>query len=162
MKKIICALLILIMLCSCSSSKNIRVVNRNLEYNAHIFYFGKEYKMHCSINETLAEYRVVEGQIKGFGAKVDENGIKVCYANLEKEIKGESNSVFSVMYDITLFFDTEGYKTENDGGNYYVDGQTDFGKFRYILSPSGLPISINFENGDFSADFYDVNLKKVE
>lgn len=160
MKKIICALLSLVLLCSCSSDKNVRVVNRDLSYKAHIFYFGKEYNILCNIGEDYAQYTVEDGQIKGFCVKVSKNGTMAQFENLEKSIKSENKSVFSLLYDITEFFDKEDYKTQNDGGNCFVDGEIDFGKFRYFYTPSGLPISINFENGDFSAQFYDITLKK--
>ncbi len=162
MKKIICALLSLVLLCSCSSEKNVRVINRNLSYKAHIFYFDKEYDIFCNVSEQGAEYSVIDGQIKGFKATVNKEGIKVGFGNLEKDTKNKSMSVFSVLYDITEFFDTDEYKTERDGGNYFVDGEMDFGKFRYLLTPAGLPISVRSENGKFSAQFYDIALKKVK
>ncbi len=162
MKKIICALLSLVLLCSCSLEKNVRVVNRGLSYKAHIFYFDKEYHILCDVSQQGAEYSVIDGQIKGFGEKADKNGIKVYLGTLEKEIKSKNTSVFELLYDITEFFDTEDYKTENDGGNYFVDVKTDFGKYRYLLTPAGLPISIKDENGNFSAEFYDIALKKVK
>ncbi len=160
MKKIICALLSLVLLCSCSSGKNVRAVNRDLSYKAHIFYFGKEYNILCNIDENHAEYTIEDGQIKGLCVKVSKDGIMAEFNNLEKSIQRGNTSVFSVLYDITEFFDSQDYKTQNDGGNCFVDGQIDFGKFRYFYTPSGLPISINFENGNFSAQFYDIVLEK--
>ena len=162
MKKIICALLILVLLCSCSSERNVKVVNRNLSYKAHIFYFGKEIEVICDIGENSAEYAVADGQIKGFTAKVNIDGIKVSFEGLEKDINSENLSVFSILYDVTSFFDGQEYKIQNDGGNYCIDGEIDLGKFRYCYTPSGLPISINFENGVFSANFYDITLKRVK
>lgn len=162
MKKIICALLSLVLLCSCSFKENVRVVNRGLSYKAHIFCLDKEYNILCNVSEQGAEYSVIDGQIKGLKATVNKEGIKVSFENLEKDIKSRNMSVFSVLYDITEFFDRDDYKTERNGGNYVAEGETYFGKFRYLLTPSGLPISVNFEKGDFSAQFYDVTLKKAK
>ncbi len=162
MKKIICALLSLVLLCSCSSGSNVKVENRNLSYKAHIFYFGKQLEIFCKINENSAEYEVLDGNIKGFGATVKNNQVTVKLDGMTKKVADENASVFSILYAVTSFFDTQGYKTESDNGNYCVDGQIDFGKFRYFFTQAGLPISVNFENEDFFANFYDVTLEKVE
>ena len=162
MKKIICALLSLVLLCSCSSAGNVKVVNRNISYKAHIFYFGKEIDLFCNIKENCAEYTVINGMADGFTAIVDGDGIKVGIEGLEKEMKTQDSAVFSVLYGVTSFFDGQNYKLNNDGGNFFLDGETSFGKFRYSLTPAGLPISLEFENGDFSAKFYDITLKKTK
>jgi hypothetical protein len=153
-------MLCLVLLCSCSSGGNVKVVNRNLSYKAHIFYFGKEIKLSCVISDNGAEYRVVDGQIKDFTVKINDSGTKVVFENLEKDIKTKNESVYSVLYDVTCFFDGEDYEIKNDDGNYRLYGETDFGKFTYFLTPAGLPLSVEFENGDFSANFYDISIEK--
>ena len=159
MKKIICALLSLVLLCSCSSHKNVRVVNRGLSYKAHIFYYDKEYELLCDVYEDGAKYLCTSGKIEGFGAEVTKNGMTVYYSDMKKEIKTDG-SVFSVLYMLTKFFDGDAYSSQEDGGNYYVDGQTTYGKFRYYFTPAGLPLSVTFENGDFSAEFSYITLQK--
>ena len=160
MKKIICAMLCLVLLCSCSSGGNVKVVNRNLSYKAHIFYFGKEIKLSCVISDNGAEYKVVDGQIKDFTVKINDSGTKVVFENLEKDIKTKNESVYSVLYGVTTYFDKTDYELKKDDGNYKVDGEISFGKFHYFLTPAGLPLSVEFENGDFSANFYDISIEK--
>ncbi len=160
MKKIICALICVLTLCSCSSFKDVRVVNKGIDFKAHIFYLSKEYFLSVSMeNDGTACFTVTEDKLNSFNVCICNNKVTFCCNGIEceQDVSAVKNSVYTVVYTVFAYFDQYDYKAEKRDGNYFVKGDTSLFDFELLVSPAGLPISA--EGEDFSANFYDVTLK---
>ena len=62
MKKIICACVCCLLLCSCGkSAAQVKVITKGIAYTAHIFYYDKEYECKAVIdNNGKAEFLITK------------------------------------------------------------------------------------------------------
>ena len=161
MKKFICAFLCVIFLCSCSSKTSVSVVNRNISYRAHIFYYGEEFTCLVSVDNTgRAEYTLSGGALDGFTVCFYENS--VTYSYLEKDSPNAYSfcgDMLSALYEMNEYFNNE-YRVKEKDGEYKVSGYTLIGDFEICVSPTGLPLWANLDGEEFYVEFYDVALKK--
>ncbi len=163
MKKIICALLSLILLCSCSFRENVQVVNKGLSFKAHIFYSEQEYICSGEISEDMKlTFTVAEGILSGFTAVYIGETVSLSYEGkeCEQEYSLFARSLFTPIAEMFRFFESNEYSVEEDDNRYTSIGKTATGQFTLCVSPTGLPISAEFHSSDFSVEFYDVSVKK--
>lgn len=163
MKKFICVFLSLVLLCSCSSGTDVQVVNRGLNFKAHIFYLSEEYVCSVSIDgDGTATFKTEEGILSGFIAVCQGEKVRLSYEGKESELDNSlfSGSVFVPIAEMFSYFNSNTCGIEEEDNNYFVKGETSAGQFTLFVSPAGLPIRANIDDPDFSVDFYDVSVQK--
>ena len=163
MKKIICALLSLILLCSCSAKEKVQVINKGLSFKAHIFCSSGEYICACKISEDMKmTFTVVKGRLLGFTAVY--TGDKVSLSYEEKEYEQDTSHfaglLFTPISEMFRYFENNQYSVEEEDDIYTSVGEIPAGKFTLCVSPAGLPISAEFDFSDCSVEFYDLSVKK--
>ncbi len=160
MKRIICAVLCVVFLCSCSAKSKVRVVNENVCYAAHIFYGETEYEAWCEVNEECMEVTVEKGAV---GLKISVNNEAAVLNYEQKEItlqKGEYDTAFyKLLFDVNSYFDGE-YTVKEKNDIYTVGGNASGYDFEMTVSPTGFPIELKIDEIGFSVKYYDILLKK--
>lgn len=163
MKKIICVFMSLMLLCSCSSKTELKVVNKGISYKTHIFYYGQEYD--CYIKTSLdgdMVFTVTNGILAGFSVGFSDKGTTFSYMDksTENPYPLMKNNLFSYLYEMNCYFDNAQYVVKEDNKSYNVTGKTGLGEFTLWVSPTGLPIGAQLDSSDFTVEFYDVTMEK--
>ena len=163
MKKIICALLSLILLCSCSAKQKVQVINKGLSFKAHIFCSSGEYICSGEISEDMKmTFTISQGKLSGFTAVYTGEKVSISYE--EKEYEQEESffaqSLFTPITEMFRYFENNKYSVGEKDNIYTSVGEIPEGKFVLCVSPAGLPISAEFDFSDYSVEFYNVSVKK--
>lgn len=159
MKKIICAFLSLVLLCSCSNTKGIKVQKENIGFRAHIFCAAGEYLCDFYFYENMSVKATVRSESLN-GLTVFINGEEAVLSFMGKEskrnVKEIENTVFAPIIFAFDYLNSNSYKVEEKDNVYYVLGENSIGEFKMLLAPTGIPIGIEYKTNDFSSEFYDV------
>lgn len=164
MKKFLCAFLSLVILCSCSADNDVRVVNKGLGFEAHIFNSSQEYLCSGEISEDMkATFKVTEGVISGFGAVYFGENVSFFYEGKESDqYNSFSQTLFAPIREMFLYLENNEYSVVEKNNEYTVTGNISAGEFILYISPAGLPISAQIKSEDFRVDFYDVSIKNAD
>lgn len=160
MKNFLCAVLCIVLLCSCSSERKVRVINEGVCYTAHIFYGENEFVAWCEAKDNCMEFVTEQG---AEGLRITVNPEKAILRYEEKEIvllNGEYDYAFyKLIYDVNKYFNGD-YKVEERDDVYIVNGKVTEYDFELILSPTGFPIELKIEEIGFFVKYYDILVKK--
>ena len=159
MKKIICAFLSLVLLCSCSDTKGIKVQKENIGFRAHIFCASGEYLCDFYFYENSeVSVSINSGSLNGFKAFVSGEDIVLSFMGKEskRKVMEMENSVFAPIIYAFDYLKGNSYKVEEKDNSYFLFGESRIGKFKMYLAPTGIPIGVEYESNGFSSEFYDV------
>ncbi len=149
MKKILCLILFILLLCGCSAkSKNIEPITRGLSFECEINYYNEIYECNVAISE--------KGETKiDFSSPKEISGLKLLYLTdkvtadyygLQYDIKTKLPQ-FS-MGDIVYKVFSQNYDTVfDDDGEYYVENKNL--NCKIYLGATGLPIKIEENSKKF-------------
>ncbi len=161
MKRIICACVCCLLLCSCGkSASQVSVVTRGISYTAHIFYYDKEYECNAVIDTSgKAEFLVTKPEnLKDFTIVFENGKITAKYKNLEftPELSAmPQGSFLKELYGINVFFENNSYTVYKQGETFYAKGTADTLDFKLTLSEAGLPLEAEL-GSDFKIIFSSV------
>ncbi len=158
MKKILCVLLCFVFLMGCRSGKSPTVINRNIAYRAHIFYYGEEYNCLVTVkNDGRAEYVIKDGSMDGFCAMFCDDTVSYSYLGKESTTPVSiDKGMLSVIY--LMGEEANGKNAEKKDENCIVKGNTAMGEFNLFVSGTGFPLYAELDGKDFYVNFYDVSV----
>ena len=160
MKKILCIVISLLFLCSCSSkTSNILPVTKGICFDAQISYYNEAYE--CKVNiakngdteiaflspETLLGLKVT---YSGNQITADYNGIKYTYL-------AENLPQFSVSDTIYKIFSNTYDEISNKDDSYFVNYSNGDTEYKLYIGATGLPIKI--ESPYFIAEIKNATIK---
>ena len=163
MKRIICACVCCLLLCSCAkSTAQIKVVTKGISYTAHIFYNDKEYICDTVIdNSGKAEFLITKPKnLKDFTVVFENGKVTAKYKGLQftPDISSMPQGAFlKELYSVHSFLENNKYTVYKQGEKFFVSGRADTLDFELTLSETGLPLEIQFSN-EFNIVFSQVSL----
>lgn len=162
MKRLLLFVLSFVFLAGCSKSGSITPIVSNISFTAKIDYNGNAFVCECDIKDSDFDLTVLEPEkINGLSYSLSNNQIteEFCGVSNSKSVDEFSdNSVIVVLY--TVFNRINGAKTGvNDDGNYNITGTADNYEFKFVFSPSGLPVTLQVLDLNLKVDFNNVTLK---
>lgn len=144
--KISIILLLALFTCACKGG----TVSPQLEgvtFNAHVFYFDKEYVFNCDIqSEENATITLISPElISGAKVVVDEKNVYMEYKDIKHPVdltraKGAPYFLLSVIND------AKAKKGTKKGNKIYIDGIWQEKSYQMLLSGSGIPLKITSDN----------------
>ena len=152
MKRIICACICCLLLCSCGkNTARVTVVTRGISYTAHIFYYDKEYECDVKVDSGgKAEFLVTKPKnLKDFTLVFENGKITAKYKNLEftPELSAmPQGSFLKELYAVISFFENNSYTVYKHNETFYVKGKADTLDFKLKLSEAGLPLEVEFDS----------------
>lgn len=162
MKRIICACMCLLLLCSCAeNTAQIEAVTRGISYTAHIFYYGEEYECQVKVEENGKEsYLVTKPKnLKDFTIIFENEEVVAEYKNLKfsPELSAlPQGSVLKELHGVIKYIESNEYTVYKSKENFYINGMADSLEFKLIIAESGLPLSVEFNN-EFEVIFASVS-----
>lgn len=148
--------MVVVFLCACKSA-SVTPVIEGITFNAHVFYFNKEYT--CSVDVAKGGDMVLtitEPELLS-GAKVVLAG-KEAYAEF-RDIKYpvDPNRAEGVPYFLLgVLRDAKTKKGEQKGDAYILSGQWQDTQYQMFLAGSGLPLKLTAEN--IEIEIYDAKI----
>ena len=165
MKKIICLVIPLILLCSCGKKSEVKPLLAGISFDAEIVYYNENYACQCDISaEGVLTAKITEPEIlKDFTLRVSKDGITADYLGITYT-PTEGNMPFSGVVD--SFYKAIGKCIEEEiaatlsNNEYTVKGDFEDLGYTLYISPTGLPQKLLLPDERFSVNFYNVSIKK--
>ena len=165
MKKIICLLVPLILLCSCGKKSEVKPILTGISFEAEIVYYNENYSCQCDISgEGVLTAKITEPEIlKDFTLRVSKDTITADYLGITYT-PTENNMPFSGVVD--SFYKAIGECVEREltatfsNNQYTVKGDKESLGYTLYLSPTGLPQKLLLPDESFSVNFYNVTIEK--
>ncbi len=163
MKKLICLVIPLILLCSCGKKSEVKPILTGLSFKGEIVYFNENYSCECIISEDgVLSAKIIEPEIlNGFVLTVSKDKITADYLGISytpttnnMPFSGAIDSFYKALEDCGL-----GERAATlSGDEYTLKG--DLGDLGYTLyvSPTGLPQKLLLPDERFSVNFYNVTI----
>ena len=161
MKKVICVFLI-VFLCGCSGGTKFVPQIKNIKFTAMVTFFNEYYEAQTEVsNDGTIQILVTQpSEISGlkftcFGEDVTAEYMGLKYKpDFEGMPNGVAKTLCSVINDANESF----AEFEESNGNYEMRGRVDDRAYTLLLSPSGLPISVEIPDDSYKIDFKNVTL----
>lgn len=162
MKRLLLFVLSFVFLAGCSKSGSITPIVNNISFTAKIDYNGNDFVCECDIKDSDFDLTLLEPEkINGLNYSLSNNQIteEFCGVSNSKSVDEFSdNSVIIVLYNVFSRINS-GKTGVNDDGNYDVTGTADNYEFKFVFSPSGLPVTLQVYDLNLKVDFNNVTLK---
>lgn len=157
MKKILCLIVPIFLLCGCASkTQKITPVTKGLSFNAQIMHYNEAYE--CNVN--IAKNGDTE---VAFSLPENLSGLKVFYSgdSVTAEFKGikytalaQSLPQYSVSDTIYNIFSTNYTEVFEKNDSYFVNYSGNDGEYKMFIGATGLPIKI-------TSPFFEAKIKNA-
>lgn len=164
MKKIVCLLIPLILLCSCGKKSEVKPNLLGVSFKGEIVYFNENYTCECAISqEGVLTAKIIEPEmLSGFVLTVSADKITADYLGISYT-PTKNNMPFSGAIDTfyKALIDSSGQdKTATlSGDEYIVKGEIENLEYTLYISPTGLPQKLLLPDERFSVNFYNVTIE---
>ena len=163
MRKIICLILPLILLCSCGKKSEVKPNLLGISFKGEIVYFNENYTCECTVSQDgILTAKIIEPEIlNGFVLTVSADKITADYLGISYT-PTKNNMPFSGAIDTfyKALIDSSGQdKTVTlSGDEYTVKGKTEDLEYSLYISPTGLPQKLLLPDERFSVNFYNATI----
>ena len=164
MKKIICLLIPLILLCSCGKKSEVKPNLLGISFKGEIVYYNENYSCECSVSqEGVLTAKIIEPEIlSGFVLTVSKDKITADYLGISytpttnnMPFSGAIDSFYKALEDCSA----EDIRATLSGEEYIVKGDSEELGYTLYLSPTGLPQKLLLPDERFSVSFYNVTIE---
>lgn len=164
MKKIICLLIPLILLCSCGKKSEVKPNLSGISFKGEIVYYNENYSCECSVSqEGVLTAKIIEPEIlSGFVLTVSKDKITADYLGISytpttnnMPFSGAIDSFYKALQECS----TEDKRATVSGDEYILKGETEDLGYTLYLSPTGLPQKLLLPDERFSVNFYNVTIE---
>ncbi len=164
MKKIICLLIPIVLLCSCGKKSEVKPQLTGISFDAEIVYYNENYACRCEISkEGNLTAKITEPELlKDFTLRVSRDGITADYLGITyTPTKGNMpfSGVVDSCYKALLECMEENITANFSNNQYTVKGDCEDLGYTLHLSPTGLPQKLLLPDERFSVNFYNVTIK---
>lgn len=161
-KKLCVLLSLFLLLCGCAQKKGITPVLNNISFTAEIDYGDTEFMANVTLDGDALNLVVIEPQeIKDLTLKVDKNGITAEFMGLRYTPDIDSlpqGAIIQVLYEIFDDISTSQNTSVCNEENCEIKGEVGDYEYKFIFSPSGLPISLYIDQLDLEIKFKNVTV----
>ena len=165
MKKIICLIIPLILLCSCGEKSEVKPNVLGVSFKGEIVYYNENYSCECTISpDGVLRAEIIEPEIlSGFVLTVSKDKITADYLGISytpttnnMPFSGAIDSFYKALEDCSA----EDIRATLSGEEYTVKGDSEELGYTLYLSPTGLPQKLLLPDERFSVNFYNVTIEK--
>lgn len=161
MKKILFLPLLFVLLCGCSKKTTVAPVLNNISFEAEIEYNENQFVCDVDIKENVFDITVTKPEnINGLNFVLSDSGVTANFNEISysKDIDLLPDTaihklLFNVFCDVS-----NGKFAEYDSENCVISGKTDGYEYNLLISPSGLPINLEFDDIDLKIFFNNLTL----
>lgn len=161
MKRFFVLPLLLVFLCGCSKSTQVKPVLDNISFEAEISYGDDNFVCDTILQENNLSLSVIEpDEINGLSLTLDENSVKAEFNGLsfEPDINSIPQGAVAKVF-FAILNDAEGKLLDYNEQNCVLNGIAAENKYQFIFSPKGLPISLTVDELDLKINFKNVVIK---
>ena len=164
MRKFICLLIPLILLCSCGKKSEVKPNLLGISFKGEIVYFNENYSCECSVSQDgVLTAKIIEPEIlSGFVLTVSKDKITADYLGISytpttnnMPFSGAIDSFYKALLDCGL----EDKTAILSGDEYIIKGELEDLGYTLYISPTGLPQKLLLPDERFSVNFYNVTIK---
>lgn len=145
MKKILCLLVSILFLCSCSKAKtNITPLTKGISFDATLSYYNENYEVSVIVAKNGNTEVLFNSPKELKGLKVKYAGDQICaeYSGIKYTTLQEGLPQYSVSDIIYKTFSEEYSTVYSNDDKYYVEYENDSLDLKMYLGATGLPIKI--------------------
>ena len=161
MKKVFILGILLLFLCGCSNKRTVQPILNNISFTAVVEYNSNNYNADVTIlNESLNMVVIEPKEISGLMFSVDKSGVTAEFNGISQNVDINSFSQGNVASIIFSVIDDIAQKNTVCGEeNCEITGRVDDHQYRFSFSPTGLPLSLEFDDINLKIKFNNVTLK---
>lgn len=163
-KKLICIVFAVLSLCGCAEKRSsVTPVLKGISFNAEITCYNECYNAFCSVSEdgvisaevtSPDELKGLKFTVSGGEIKTEFDGISETDKLKELPVCGAYTAMLGALCDAM----NGDYPVINDGNELFVNADTENGKYRLNIAPTGLPLLLEMPDEDFKTEFFDAKL----
>lgn len=153
--------LVFVLLCGCTSQKEISPVLIEISFTTQITYCDTKYVCDASLSDDKLNLLLSEPQeICGLSLEIGKDKFIANYMGLSYEPDIDSlpsSAVAQIMFNVINDATSKTFNTADQ--NCEIFGMVDDLNYIFTFSPSGLPLSLKIDDINFTAEFSNVTLK---
>lgn len=156
---------VLVVLCGCKAQKSVKIRTEHLSFSCNVSYANEKYcfDVKTTKNGVYDCALTAPDDLKGMAFTLSGEKVTVKYSGMEIE-KNLNDIPYGNM--IGLFYDvmkkSNGKTAAEKDKNYCLSGKIKNSEYRLYVSPSGLPMSLEFPNEKIYMEFNNLTLVKGE
>lgn len=162
MKKILCAILVLLTLAACSGKKEVAPLLCGISFSADVSYYNENYKGECTVSKDGAlTVKITEPEeLSGYTVKLSNEGITAEYLGLSFTPTANNMPASSVLSDFYRQYSAAAFSKEparSTGDGYRLSGEG----YTLWLTAMGLPQKAELPDESFCIYFYNVAVEEA-
>ncbi|MCQ2455574.1 MAG: hypothetical protein MJ090_05500 [Clostridia bacterium] len=163
-KLLIIPLLFCFFICGCAANNNVEVVLGGLRFNAVALTDKENYLFRFETNKDLSKIDVfVESpeELKGINYTFENERVFIGYKGIKTDkSQGDfcGNNVVNIIR--AVISDLNGKTAQKSDKNYFIEGSVGKSGYSALISPSGLPVSIDIGKPSFKVQFEKITVVK--